>query len=657
MSLWPPLPADVGITPMAVDVLVALPEVTSAWGRGKWGQSKWGGYGFGAPTPMDCDTQGLDIERGRTDPLDHISAAGMRLTLQDPDRQWSPWVVPPDGFRSWRTGTPIQVRSPEGHLFTGVVTEIHASEKPEADFERTVEVVALDPLTFLSTSDDAAQPDQGANELAGARLERVWANAIPPAWVEHQFDPGVARMQSTTLARAALEEAWLTADSDAGMLTCTPDGVVRYWDTHNGLTADRRVVPQVTFTDDDDYGKAWTPADIPGLMVWLDASTLELAEGDPVTRWADRSGHGRDATAVVTPPTFHAAGVGVGPSVKFSSAPVTPMAVAGLGDAIAGEGAYTLVVLLKPTAADPAAMNVLFQAPTADVWRFLLEFTGSYLDWGHGGGASYFGYTTPVAANSLQLWTFIADTVGTRHDLFQNGVHLSTFTDWGFVPGPIPPLGADMLMGANYIHGGPMDAQVAAVVWYDHAISDAERQQVEQYLQGQWTGTVPAVPPVVCTTKFDVVDDQAPVINWVGIAAAGGTQQVATDGASVSFYGRRTTHRNDLIHAEGDGFSQHIADTFLSRVTRNAVVVSPLVFNALASEEAWAAAHSLDVGDRVAVHRSAAGERLDITAAIDQITHKITPYAWETTVQLAPGTQRTAYTRWGTARWGVDHWS
>jgi hypothetical protein len=420
MSLWPPLPPPVGMTPQAVAVLVALPELSSAWGRTTWGVGRWGGWDFGEPTPMDCDVQGLEIERGRSDALDHVSAGGLRVTLADPDRQWAPWVVPPNGFRAWRTGVPIQARTPDGYLLTGAVTEIHASEQPEADFERTVEIVALDPLTFLATTDGTEQAEQGANELAGARLERVWANASPPGWVEHDFDPGVARMQATTLANAALTEMWLTADSDAGMLTCTPDGVVRYWDTHDGLTQDRRVIPQVTFTDDDDYT----------------AST-----------------------------------------------------------------------------------------------------------------------------------------------------------------------------------------------------------------------------PVVCTTKFDVVDDQAPVINWIGIAAAGGTQQVATDAESVSWYGRRTTHRNDLIHAEGDAFSAQVAQTFLTRVTRSSVVVSPLVFNALATPEAWDAAHFLDIGDRVAVHRSASGERLDITASIDQITHQITPTSWQTTVQLAPGTQRTAYTRWGTAHWGHDNWS
>lgn len=381
---------------------------------------RWGGYAFGSPTAMECDTQGLQVERGRSDPLDHIDPGGLRLTVSDPDRRWAPWVVPPNGFRAWRTGVPIQVRTSAGHLFTGVVTTITAAERPEPDGARTVEIGARDPLTFLAITDQAEQAAQGANELAGARLERIWTNAAPPAWTEHRFDIGQARMQATTLAKAALQEMWLTADSDAGMISCTPDGVVQYWSANVGLAAARRVVPQVTFTDDEDY--------------------------------------------------------------------VT---------------------------------------------------------------------TTPE----------------------------------------------------------------------------------------------------VCTSRFEVVDDQAQVVNWVAIAATGGTQEVAEDQASISLYGRRTTHRNDLIHAEGQTWSKTVADTFLSRVNRQAVIVTPLVFDALGSPAAWSAAHTLDVGDRVAVHRSADGHRLDITASIDQISHDITPTGWVVKIQLSPGTQRTAYSRWGTARWGIDKWS
>ena len=418
---WPPLPVDtVGISPQAVDILVALPSITDAWGRAHWGVGHWGGYDFDAPTPMECDTQGIIIEQGRSDPLSHIDSGGATITVQDPDRLWAPWVIPADGFRKWRTGVPIQVRSPHGYLFTGSVTYIEAKEAPVPDDARTVEIGARDPLNFLAISDQDEQPEQGAGELAGARLERVWSFADVPFWAQHRFDVGTATMQATTLAQTAKAEMWLTADSDAGMVSCTSDGVVQYWDTYNGLTQDRRVVPQFTFTDSHDY---------------------------------------------------------------------------------------------------------------------------------------------------------VANT------------------------------------------------------------------------------------PVVCTSQFTVDDDQAFVTNWVAIAAKGGTEEISSDSASISWYGKRTTHRNDLIHADGQTWSKKIADIFLSRVTRQSVVISPLIFNALESAEAWDAAHFLEVGDRVAVHRSADGYRLDVNASIDQIKHDITPTGWQTTIQLAPGTQRTAYTRWGRAHWGIDKWS
>ena len=292
-----------------------------------------------------------------------------------------------------------------------------ASEAPVPDVTRSVEVDVLDPLTFLGASDREAQAEQGANETIEERLERVWNYARPPGWVSYDFDPGAARMQATTLAQAALQEMWLTADSAAGMVMCTPDGVVQYYDTHFRLTADRRTVPQYTFTDDDDYG---------------------------------------------------------------------------------------------------------------------------------------------------------------------------------------------------------------------------------------------ATTPMICANQFSVIDDQAQVINWVGIAAKDGTQEQAVDDFSYSFYGPKTTHRNDLIHAEGQTFSKEIAETFLSRVTRQSVVISPLVFDVLHSDVAWEAAHFLDIGDRVQVHRSADGNQLDVTAEIDFISHNIQPTSWTCTIQLAPGTQRTAYARWGTARWGLD---
>jgi hypothetical protein len=146
------------------------------------------------------------------------------------------------------------------------------------------------------------------------------------------------------------------------------------------------------------------------------------------------------------------------------------------------------------------------------------------------------------------------------------------------------------------------------------------------------------------------------VINQVSIAAKEGTAQVAEDAASISWHGVKSTQRHDLIHSSGDAWSASIAKTFLSRVNRAAVVITPLKFDALHSVDAWEAAHMLDVGDRVAVHRSRNGQVLDLTSSVDEIRHDISPFSWFVTITLAPGTQRTKYARWGTARWGIDTW-
>lgn len=43
-----------------------------------------------------------------------------------------------------------------------------------------------------------------------------------------------------------------------------------------------------------------SPASIPGLALWLDASRLSLADLDPVPTWTDQSGNGRHATQATT---------------------------------------------------------------------------------------------------------------------------------------------------------------------------------------------------------------------------------------------------------------------------------------------------------------------------------------------------------------------
>jgi hypothetical protein len=650
---WPtptPGPDDRGPLAGRVRVYLALPTPADVWDTGRWDTARWDAGGS-VVYDVTCDCEGVDLTYGRDSPTSHGAPFKASFSLRNPDGLYTPWNNTPARRRRWWIGTPVRIASPDGPLFTGAIGTMEELDAAVPDEDRLTTFTCAGPAGFLANANGLERPEQGEGELAGARLHRICDNAGVPTWVDRLFDPGVAPLQGTTLAKGALEEAWLTADSDGGVFMETPAGELIYLDANTLDQAPRYTEPQATFSDDTPYGAppAWSPSDLTGLVAWLDASDLdELADGAPVTVWPDRSGHGHDAAAVTTPPTFHAAGVDHGPAVRFTNA-ATPMTVADLGAAVAGDGAYTLIVFLRT--GDTSAMNVLLTAPNDGPWRFLVEFTGTYFDWGHGGGASYFGYTTSIPADSLQLWTFTADTAGSRHDLHQNGALLSVFTDWGFVPGPIPDLGADMMLGANYVHGGPLDADVAAVLWYDRALADTERLQVEQYLRDRWASTPAGTGPVHCMTALTTTLSTDNVVNQVSIAAVGLTAHEAIAPAD-GWAGQRTFQRHDLIYRDEEQ-GAYLAAAVLDRLATGELQVAPISFDPMHDTENWLAAHQLRPMDRIRVVRSRENgqQRLDLVASIDQIRQSITNLAWTTTITSSPGEQRFDFTRWDVARW------
>lgn len=251
---WPPIPPPGAGTALGADLVhitLALPTARDVWDKAKWDTGTWDALDYDNFVDASCDAHGVAIDRGRTDPLGHIQPGRCRFTLDDPTGRYSPWnTVDVEGTDTGAPilgpDTPVRVATHVGPLFTGWV---RSSNETDDDEEAAVAVDCTDALSFLGDANGYEQAAQGANEFAGARLNRIVNAAQVPALVDRTLATGVTPLQATTLAKGALEEAWLTADSDGGVFWATTAGVLRYVDPP-GLELAEFTEPKATFTDD-----------------------------------------------------------------------------------------------------------------------------------------------------------------------------------------------------------------------------------------------------------------------------------------------------------------------------------------------------------------------------------------------------------------------
>jgi hypothetical protein len=251
---WPVIPPPASGTALGADLVhltLALPQVGDVWGGGRWGSATWDDLDYTNFVDASCDAHGVSVDRGRSGPLEHASPARASFELDNPTGVYSPWnTVDVNGRDAlgpiMGPGVPVRVATATGPIYTGFLKTV--VETDDAG-ESTVAVTATDALGFLGDANGYEQPSQGANELAGARLGRIITNAQVPALVDRSLATGVTALQATTLAKGALEEAWLTADSDGGTFWASTAGTLRYVDPP-GMEAPEFTEPIATFTDD-----------------------------------------------------------------------------------------------------------------------------------------------------------------------------------------------------------------------------------------------------------------------------------------------------------------------------------------------------------------------------------------------------------------------
>lgn len=217
---------------------------------------------------------------------------------------------------------------------------------------------------------------------------------------------------------------------------------------------------------------AFSPLDISGLQLWLDASQIVgLNDGDPVGTWNDLSGNANNLTQATgsAKPTYKTAIRSGRPVVRFD----------GVDDGMAFASTVTLsaytvfaVLVNQDGVSGSAVLNKV-----ADPYNYnALTPAAVYLQ--PGGPTIVANYATATAAGE---WALIeAYRSGTTLYIGKNATidgGRASSIDWS-----VNQLGAPYAGGAAF----DLNGDVAEVLIYNVPLSTTDRQAVEAYLNNKW---------------------------------------------------------------------------------------------------------------------------------------------------------------------------
>ncbi len=241
----------------------------------------------------------------------------------------------------------------------------------------------------------------------------------------------------------------------------------------------------------------WTPARLPGLALWLDASdaatlrqnsdgtTAAAADTDPVGCWADKSGYGRHATQAVSAGRRPVTRTGVqnGLSVvRFDGVDDFLTAAASLDNGTGGWAAFLVVASTATAAGFQGALTLNEFANNSNYTYLSLQDTTT------APAENRFAVTNAASAvgevgslPGFHLYTL--GHTGTQQSYQRDGGAAGVLTAAAASSHDTVSLGA--LWRASGI-AGPCPCDVAELLIYTRWPPAADRLAVEAYLRAKW---------------------------------------------------------------------------------------------------------------------------------------------------------------------------
>ena len=215
-------------------------------------------------------------------------------------------------------------------------------------------------------------------------------------------------------------------------------------------------------------GANFSPLQISGLKLWLRASDLALNNGDPVASWADQSGVGNNVTQGTTAnkPTFVTNQINGLPVVRFD----------GTDDRLnaANSGyAQTNTIFVVANVGANAGYKDMFSSTTGNENALYLDTAEVFRIFA---GTELAGSGDVHGAFKLFCGIF----AGSSSKLYINGTQNGSTGNAGTGDSSTFRLGDGP--GAST----PLPGDIAEVLFYNASLTDAQRQQVEAYLNARY---------------------------------------------------------------------------------------------------------------------------------------------------------------------------
>lgn len=221
--------------------------------------------------------------------------------------------------------------------------------------------------------------------------------------------------------------------------------------------------------------RGFSPSDVAGLLLWLNADVINQADGSAVGTWADSSGNANDATAISSP-TLRLNQLNGHPSVEFGGN--------GMSTPSISKGVFSLFYVYSSSAG-----MLMEQGPNAGTNDGDYHYTpgGAHFAVHGGGNLSAKDISgTNVADGAYRYISRTFDGTHAGHLAWINGVSATLVNAGGTGDPGTGATNAAYTIGRRSGGSLSLSGKIAEIILYNTVLSTGNRQFVEGYLAAKY---------------------------------------------------------------------------------------------------------------------------------------------------------------------------